>query len=323
MQYLNLSLTDLESEAFVFSDPQHLGVWLCLMRYCVRRENGGRIAECRSWTDRQWLQTCGVTQASVMEDCALWAWDGDDLLPCCYPIDQERICQDRRDIGRRGGAATSAAKSEAVRENGKKGGRPRKASPAPVSAPPTDRNLSKNQSKNLTKGEGEGKRNCKDKDKDNENGSGTELLLSPPAEVEDGKPSKSVGILKKGGEPDPRHHAITSAWGPAYRAAHVREYHFSGGKDAATLKRFLTSASTVTPQAFMEQAERAWARAKTERFAPNCRKAATLHGLCTFWNEIGQELDAPANGQPKPLDLGYRGRGNGSLVPPPSVPGGF
>lgn len=92
---------------------------------------------------------------------------------------------------------------------------------------------------------------------------------------------------------DPRFHEIVTRWHDAY-ATHTGEaYIFHGGRDGAALKRFLQAAAGVTPETFIERAHAAWTRAKADRFATKCAQAATLHGFCTCWNDIGQQLKTP------------------------------
>lgn len=92
--------------------------------------------------------------------------------------------------------------------------------------------------------------------------------------------------------PDERHHDITSKWGLMYRSAFEQTYSFAP-RDAATLKRFLTSNRDASTE-ILETAAQAWHRSKTDRYAKRVREAATIHGLCTFYNDIRLELKTPA-----------------------------
>jgi hypothetical protein len=98
-------------------------------------------------------------------------------------------------------------------------------------------------------------------------------------------------------EPDKRHHAITSQWGDKFKRAHGTGYSFAG-KDAATLKRFL-SGSKCEPDAFLDLASKAWERTRCDRWAKASKHAATIHGLCTFFNEIVSECNAPLSAEAK------------------------
>jgi hypothetical protein len=95
-------------------------------------------------------------------------------------------------------------------------------------------------------------------------------------------------------EADPRFHEIVTRWHAAYQRETGEAYIFHGGRDGAALKRFLHAAADTTPEVFMERACGAWARYKADRFATKCAQAATLHGFCTCWNDIGQQLKTPA-----------------------------
>ena len=95
-------------------------------------------------------------------------------------------------------------------------------------------------------------------------------------------------------EADPRFHEIVTRWHAAYQKETGEAYIFHGGRDGAALKRFLQAAAGTTPEAFMERACAAWARYKADRFATKCAQAATVHGFCTCWNDIGQQLKTPA-----------------------------
>lgn len=92
---------------------------------------------------------------------------------------------------------------------------------------------------------------------------------------------------------DPRFHDIVTRWHEAYQTVTGEAYILHGGRDGAALKRFLQAAANVTPETFLERARAAWARAKADRFATRCAQAATLHGFCTCWNDIGQQLKTP------------------------------
>jgi 5-methylcytosine-specific restriction endonuclease McrA len=90
---------------------------------------------------------------------------------------------------------------------------------------------------------------------------------------------------------DPRHHEISSRWGPLFEGAFGAKYSFTG-RDAAALKRFLGTVKDPSEE-IMTVAARAWDRAKQDRFAKRCKEAATVHGLCAFYNEIRVELQTP------------------------------
>lgn len=119
MIWLNLNVSVLDSPEFLGCDPVERATWLCLLRYCIGQENGGRIPGCRTWKDRQWQQLVRITSAEVSAACDLWEWMGDDLLVTHYPLEKESEV-----VTKRGKA----------RENGKLGGRPKSQNP-PINNP--------------------------------------------------------------------------------------------------------------------------------------------------------------------------------------------
>jgi len=121
--------------------------WWHLNAYCAEQENGGRICGCRSWGDNRWQQAAQLKKAEAHHPCPLWSWDGEDLVVWRYPSDQEESFHAKREGNSLGGQSRSEAKVAAVRENGKKGGRPRKPQ---MEAENQSRNLSPNQSRNQT-----------------------------------------------------------------------------------------------------------------------------------------------------------------------------
>ncbi len=116
MNWINIECTTLDSEEFLGAEPIERATWLCLLRYCVGQENGGRITGAREWKDRKWQQVVRVTAREIFSECDLWVWDGNDLIISFYPKDKEE--EVRRN-----------------RENGAKGGRPRKAIAEPKPKP--------------------------------------------------------------------------------------------------------------------------------------------------------------------------------------------
>jgi hypothetical protein len=100
-----------------------------------------------------------------------------------------------------------------------------------------------------------------------------------------------VGKAGKASAADPRRHAITSQWGQRYRKAFGFDYALSGC-DAAALKRLLQGIEDSS-ETFLSVAEDAWKRAKDDRFATACKKAASIHGLCGAYNDVRVELKRP------------------------------
>jgi hypothetical protein len=111
MDWLNLHTSTLDSAEFIGAEPTQRATWLCLQRYCIGQENGGRIVDCAEWTDRRWQQLCRVTRREVLSNCALWTWENTSLVVWSYPVEKEAEVIHKRNV---------------ARENGRSGGRPSK-----------------------------------------------------------------------------------------------------------------------------------------------------------------------------------------------------
>ncbi|GAA5117086.1 hypothetical protein JIN84_17955 [Luteolibacter yonseiensis] len=120
MNWININVTVLDSEEFLGAEPTERATWLCLLRYCVGQENGGRMHQAKQWKDRKWQQVVRVTSKEISTDCDLWNWEGEDLVVRFYPEEKEAEVKHLRSIGKQ----TSEAKKAAARTNGAKGGRP-------------------------------------------------------------------------------------------------------------------------------------------------------------------------------------------------------
>ena len=140
MNWINLETSTLDSPEFLGAEPIERATWLCLMRYCVGQENGGRITGCRDWKDRRWQQLVRVTAREIGSSCDLWKWDGDDLVVFAYPIEKEAEVKQRR---------------ETAKTNGRNGGRPKK-NPTETDREPTSETESKPTLVISAKAEGEG-----------------------------------------------------------------------------------------------------------------------------------------------------------------------
>lgn len=104
MNWLNVHTGILQRPEFTAAQPAEVGTWLKLACYCASQENGGLIADCRAWTDRQWLIAAGVTAADIAADSKLWRWSANNgLLIANYPQEKEREVQ----LKRRAGKATA------------------------------------------------------------------------------------------------------------------------------------------------------------------------------------------------------------------------
>jgi hypothetical protein len=100
MEWLNIHTATLDAQEFVGSGPIQRATWLCLLRYCVGQENGGRIAGCKKWKDSHWQQLCRVTLREIQADSELLAWDGEDLNIWRYPLEKEHEIKTKREAGR-------------------------------------------------------------------------------------------------------------------------------------------------------------------------------------------------------------------------------
>ncbi len=140
--YLNIPLAALESDAFLGAEPVDRATWLCLLRYCFRQLNSGRIEGVAQWKNRKLEQVLAVTfdelhrgykpAVEAVEnpalDCgkaaeklrnvkpaaggcgkfctyaeALWTFIGDDVIVKDYPFNIERKILANRENGRKGG----------------------------------------------------------------------------------------------------------------------------------------------------------------------------------------------------------------------------
>ena len=111
MDWLNLHISVLDSPQVLRCDPVRRATWLFLLRYCIGQENGGIIDDCRAWGDTTWQQLARVKLKEVSAECPLWTWDGDSLRVTFYPSEKQTEVQEKRTL---------------ARENGRRGGRPRK-----------------------------------------------------------------------------------------------------------------------------------------------------------------------------------------------------
>ena len=103
MDWINLHTSTLDSAEFIGADPTCRATWLCLLRYCCGQENGGRVVDCASWSDRRWQQLARVTKREVTTASDLWTWDGNDLVVWEYPTEKEEEVARNRENGRLGG----------------------------------------------------------------------------------------------------------------------------------------------------------------------------------------------------------------------------
>ncbi|MCM0686179.1 hypothetical protein [Akkermansia massiliensis] len=95
MEYINIPLYVIRSNEYIGADPTQRATWLSLVAWSCDQENMGRIAGARSWGDRRWMQSCGVTAAEVAKPCELFTWDGDDLIVFFYPENVHQKVEER------------------------------------------------------------------------------------------------------------------------------------------------------------------------------------------------------------------------------------
>ena len=113
MNWINIHTDTLRTEDFLGSEPTERATWLSLLAWCCAQENGGVIIDCKDWKDRMWQQLCGVTKSEVETKSFLFGFEGNNLVVNYYPDDAE-------------------TKVKTLRENGRKGGRPKKRVPQVV-----------------------------------------------------------------------------------------------------------------------------------------------------------------------------------------------
>lgn len=90
MEWLNIHVSMLDSPEFLGSEPVDRATWLCLLRYCIGQENGGRILGAAEWGDRKWQQLVRVTLAEVQRQSSLWWLEDGALVVAGYPKARER-----------------------------------------------------------------------------------------------------------------------------------------------------------------------------------------------------------------------------------------
>lgn len=108
-------------------------------------------------------------------------------------------------------------------------------------------------------------------------------------EVKAGIESKKALPKKVATIADPRQAPFVNEWHHAYKAHFGRPYLFQGAQDGGQLKKFL-QATDKTIEEIMNVAREAWATSE-KKFAQATKRAVTISGFCTGWNEINAELD--------------------------------
>ena len=112
MKYLGILTSARTAPEFVGVDPVQRATWLCLMLFCAEHETGGVISGCRSWGDRRWMQTCGVTKSEIMVESTLFHFIGNDLSVWGYQDEYEASVLARREAGRKGGLRSGKVRSK-------------------------------------------------------------------------------------------------------------------------------------------------------------------------------------------------------------------
>jgi hypothetical protein len=222
MRYLNLTIENLTSEAFLGSEPVQRATWLCLMRYCAQQETGGRIVGADGWGDRKWMQLCGITKAEANAECDLWEWGGTDLYVAMYPVEQEAVAKVRREAGKAYGRGHPKPKDSSPNR-----------SPMPCA---------------LDKGKGKGKDKDKGKDKGKEECPELPLTLAHPDSTPE--PAIMIPLIPSQGEYPVSHEQIDE-WSKVYPGVlilqtlgEVREWCLSNRtklKTKAGVRRFITN----------------------------------------------------------------------------------
>ena len=71
---------------------------MSVLTYCADLENEGRIGGAESWSDEEWLTTCGLRPGDVAEGVAsgLLEWDGPDLVCGLYDHHGAQALQTKR-----------------------------------------------------------------------------------------------------------------------------------------------------------------------------------------------------------------------------------
>lgn len=116
MEWLNIRLTQLAAPEYLRSDPTERATWLQLLAHCAGQENGGILRDCHDWKDRVWQQVCGITHREAHTPTRLWTWENTDLHIWGYPLDKERMVQQKRSIGAVGGRQSGKARAQAPAE---------------------------------------------------------------------------------------------------------------------------------------------------------------------------------------------------------------
>lgn len=103
MKYINIEISVTHTPEFLCAEPTQRATWLSLLSHCCEQENGGKVAKCSKWNDREWQLICGITLAEAQNVCGLWHFKGQNLVVRHYPEDQEKMMKNKRLGGAKGG----------------------------------------------------------------------------------------------------------------------------------------------------------------------------------------------------------------------------
>lgn len=105
MEYSKLQLNWTRTITFRAASLVARGAWVSLVAHCADQENGGTIANCKDWSRDQWSAVCAVTHKDVATCVAagLAKWDDVSLVVIGYDITGEERCRDLREQGKKGG----------------------------------------------------------------------------------------------------------------------------------------------------------------------------------------------------------------------------
>jgi hypothetical protein len=112
MPSVHVSTALLASPEWLLTAPAARGHWICLLGFCARSENAGRIAGAGQWLDVQWALVLGPSGNRAAVDTLvtehLCEWSGDALVVGGYPTDAERVYRAQRAAGRKRAAERAA-----------------------------------------------------------------------------------------------------------------------------------------------------------------------------------------------------------------------
>ena len=144
MNWINIHTSTISSPEFKGAEDKEQAAWILLLAWCCDQENSGVIKDAKSWKPKKWQTVCGVSSEVVYDESELWHFEGDDLHVHFYPIEHQE-------------------KAKTSRENGKRGGRPKKTqqdtqekpsgipNPKPKSNPDPNPNIKKDKERELNK----------------------------------------------------------------------------------------------------------------------------------------------------------------------------